>query len=118
MLANDERLATYLSRNHSIPHYAETDGEKVLMLLRQFISISNAGNMAAGYEYAKNLVAKKIPLGAIFLCEETREYVMTLNEFSDHFYSSTCMTGQWMKTHLMGTFGGVKCFYICLNISY
>jgi hypothetical protein len=118
MLANDEILATYLSRNHSIPHYAETDGEKVLMLLRQFISITNSGNAQAGYDFAKNIMAKKIPLGALLLCEETRDYVLTLYELADHFYSSPCTTGQWMKSHMTDVYGGVRFFYVIPNNWY
>lgn len=116
MLANDGLLANYLSRNHQIPHYAETDGEKVLMLLRHWNSTRNASGIESAHKYAKELHNRRNPLGALLLCQETQDFVMTLYEFSDHFHSSRCMTGQWMKSTLNDVSGGVICHNFLCNI--
>lgn len=108
MLAEDGLLANYLSRNHQIPHYAESDGERLLMQLRQFISIRNSAGPEAVDEFTRDLTSKKNALGPLLQCPETRDYVLALYDFSFHFHSSLCMTGSWMKTNLNDVFGGVS----------
>ena len=108
MLANDARLANYLSRNVQITHYAEGDGERVLMQLWQFISHRNSGNEEAVEGYLGELAAKKNPLGLLLQCDETQEFLLSLYDLSHHFHVSPCMTGSWMRTNLNDVYGGVS----------
>jgi hypothetical protein len=116
MLANDARLANYLSRNHQIPHYSESDGERLLMQLRDYMSVRKSGNQEDLDNYLKGLHYKKNVLGTVLQSPESQEYIVSLYELAHHFYSSPCLTGGWMRNNLNDVYGGVSRLLCCAQI--
>jgi hypothetical protein len=107
MLANDGLLARHLSRNLHIQQFTETEGEKTLMLLRQYRSNQIQGGSKAE-EFAQNLYDRRNALGSFLLCRETQDYLMTLLEMSPHYHVNDLLSLSWMKKHLTNIYGGVS----------
>ena len=116
MLANEGLLARHLSRNLHNQQYVESEGEKTLMLLRQFRSSQIQGDSIAE-SFAQNLYDRRHGVGAFLLCPETKEYLMTLLEMSAHYHVPELLSLHWMRKHLSNVYGGVSAQYVGVDIS-
>lgn len=114
MLANNGMLATYLARNHSIPHYAETDGEKLLMALKHLRSERMLQGEQGVIEYIRNLYERKNIVGLMLISPLMLEYATTLFEASTHYHETAPLTTTWIKSQLMTPHGGVSIIQVFL----
>jgi hypothetical protein len=104
-LAEDEMLATELSRNEKKLQYAESDGESLLMTLRTWRGLK--GDKAEDYlkSLGKNMNSG---LAQVLNHQESREFLMALDDMQPHFHYTEPFTMTWIKRYIHSISGGVS----------
>ncbi len=98
-------LATELSRNEKKLQYAESDSESLLMTFRTWRALQ--GDKAE--EFLKSL-SKNLSSGLaqVLNHQESREFLISLDDMQPHFHYTEPFTTTWIKRHLHGISGGVS----------
>lgn len=109
MKRNDGMLGNHLSRNVASQQYLETDGEKLLMILKVYVmkkALPHGEEVVA--EYVKKLGTDMTSgVGQVFNHEETVEYLQTLHRYGHIFHYHQVMTTKWIQRNLHRISGGV-----------
>lgn len=103
-------LATELSRNEKKLQYAEGDGESLLMTFRSWRSLD--GDKAD--EFLKSL-GKNLNSGLaqVMNHQESREFLMALDDMQPHFQYTEPFTTTWIKRCIHSISGGVRIHLLC-----
>lgn len=98
-------LATELSRNEKKLQYAESDGESLLMTFRTWRSLKGEKADEFLKSLGKNLSSG---LAQVLNHQESREFLVALDDMQPHFHYTEPFTTTWIKRYLHGISGGVS----------
>jgi hypothetical protein len=103
-------LATELSRNEKKLQYAEGDSESLLMTFRSWRSLQ--GDKADEFlkSLGKNLSSV---LAQVMNHQESREFLMALDDMQPHFQYTEPFTATWIKRYIHSISGGVRIHLLC-----
>jgi hypothetical protein len=107
----DEKLLHYLSMNLEVRKFVQTDGEALLLAIKEYIGHIDAGRMAEAESYVEDCNNGKSLLMNVQCSipnEEGRGYAMQLYKLREFMGHTPAFTSKWIKDNIIGVHGGVS----------
>lgn len=108
MLGDHQAALVALSSNARVHKYLETDAEALLMAVKGYVMLSEAGKGAEATAYMEAHIRKKTGISPVFGAPESRDFVLRLYKLEGHIGHTTAFSTRWIREHILNIYGGVS----------